>query len=351
MLIFLLDVHRCDAADSNVHTTMDETALYFTGPRTVERRSITVGDPDVDEVIVETSLSAISAGTERLVYRNEVPQELAADETIEALDGDLSYPLQYGYAAVGDVVETGESVDDEWMGRTVFAFVPHQSKFSEIPDSLVSIPPDLSMEAAAFLPSIETAITFVHDAAPRLGERIVVFGAGVIGLCTTRLLASFPLEQLTVVEPLENRRELAAEMGADVVLHPDVVGDVDTDADHAIELSGRPETLDDAIRAVGYDGRIVVGSWYGTKRAPVDFGSKFHRNRIELVSSQVSTLDPELRGRWDRDRRLETALEWVRQMDVERLISHRIPFKRAPRAYELLDEEWESVLQPILTYR
>lgn len=329
---------------------MDDAALYFTGPRTVETRPIDVPSPDRGEVRVETQVSAISAGTELLVYRDEAPSDLVADETIDALEGDLAYPTAYGYAAVGEVVDTGHGVDEAWRGRTVFSFVPHQTRFTARPDALVPVPETLEPTAAALLPAVETATNLVLDAHPRLGERVVVFGAGVIGLCAIGLLASFPLERLVVVEPLESRRELALAFGADRAVPPDEIDTVVDDADLAVELSGDPTALDDAIGAVGYDSRVVVGSWYGTKRAPLELGGRYHRDRIDLRSSQVSTIDPTLRGRWDTDRRLETALEWLQRLDVDSLITHRVPFHEADTAYERLDTSPESTLQVLLTY-
>ncbi len=329
---------------------MDDAALYFTGPRTVETRPIHVPSPDRGEVRVETRVSAISAGTELLVYRDEAPADLVADETIDALEGDLSYPTAYGYAAVGEVVDTGPGVDEAWRGRTVFSFVPHQTRFTTRPDALVPVPETLEPTAAALLPAVETATNLVLDANPRLGERVVVFGAGVIGLCAIGLLGSFPLERLVVVEPLESRRELALAFGADRAVPPGDIGTVVDDADLAIELSGDPRALDDAIGTVGYDSRVVVGSWYGTKRAPLELGGRYHRDRIELRSSQVSTIDPTLRGRWDTDRRLETALEWLGRLDVDSLITDRVPFREADAAYERLDTSPESTLQVLLTY-
>ncbi|THE65259.1 oxidoreductase [Salinadaptatus halalkaliphilus] len=341
---------------------MNDAALAFTAPRTVERRPITVSEPAADEVLVETRVSAISAGTELLVYRDQLPSDLAADETLEAIEGDFSFPVEYGYAAVGEIRAVGSDVDEHWWGETVFGFVPHRTRFCARPESLVRVPPALTDVDAALLPTLETATNLVLDAQPRLGERVVVFGAGVVGLCTLRLLASFPLESLVVVEPLEHRREIAREFGADRAVspaalaaetndgHADVTDDAIGDADLAIELAGDPSALDDAIGAVGYDARIVVGSWYGTKRAPIDFGGRFHRDRIELVSSQVSTVDPSLRGRWDTDRRLETALEWVARLETAALVTHRIPFRDAEDAYELLDSGPESALQVLLTY-
>lgn len=349
---------------------MTDAALYFTGPETVEVRETSVGPPDADELLVDTRVSAISAGTELLVYRDQTPDGLPADETLDALDGDLSYPLQYGYAASGVVSEVGADVDPDWVGRSVFSFVPHQTSFRTTPDSVVALPPGTTPAVGSLLPSVETATNIVLDAAPRLGERVVVFGAGVIGLCVTRLLAAFPLESLVVVDPVERRRALAASFGADRTTTPAALGDdadaglggpdaaLDAagsdarlrDADLAVELSGQPSALDDALGVVGYDARIVVGSWYGTKREPIGLGGRFHRDRIDIVSSQVSTISPELRGRWDRDRRMDAALERLDRVPADELITHRIPFERAAEAYELLDSAADDTVQVILEY-
>ena len=328
---------------------MADSALYFTAPRTVEPRPVSV-DPAAEEVVVETDVSAISAGTELLVYRGEAPDDLPVDETIDAFEDSFEYPLRYGYAAAGRVVDTGSTVSDVWLDRQVFGFHPHQTRFAADPDDLVVLPDDVSPAHGSLLPTVETATNLVLDSEPRLGESVVVFGAGVVGLCTTRLLSAFPLSDLTVVEPIADRRETATAMGADRVIPPETAAAELGDCDLALELSGQPAVLNDAIDAVGYDGRIVVGSWYGEKAAPIDLGGSFHRDRIELVSSQVSTIDPARRGRWDRERRFDTAVEWLDRLDCERLISHRIPFDEAADAYELLDAGDESALQVVLTY-
>ena len=344
-----------EGGQSGVGPPTSGRSLYFDGPRTVRLEPEAIPDPGPEEVLVETRVSAVSSGTELLIYRGEMPRGLAADESIDALAGDLTYPLKYGYATVGDVVATGTDVDDGWHGRTVFAFNPHESHFTAEPSDLVPVPEDVSPATAALLPTAETATTLVMDGRPRVGERVVVFGAGMVGLVTTSVLAEFPLERLTVVEPVARRREMATTLGADETLTPEAAARVGergdpAGADLAYELSGRPSTLDDAIDAVGYDGRIVVGSWYGRKRAETDLGGFFHRNRIDVSSSQVSTLDPDLRGRWTKERRMGTAWERLRDVETERLVTHRIPFEDAADAYRLLDEGPENALQILLTY-
>ncbi|WP_138006526.1 zinc-dependent alcohol dehydrogenase [Halalkalirubrum salinum] len=339
--------------------TASRRSLFFTGPRSVSIRERSAIDLAADELLVDTEYSAISPGTELLVYRGEAPDEMAADTKIDSLSGSLSYPLQYGYAAVGSVRETGSAVSDRWLGETVFGFNPHETHFSTEPDAVVAIPDAIDPAHATLLPTIETAISLVHDGAPILGERVVVFGQGPIGLALTAVLAGFPLERLVTVEPLEQRRAISIEMGADSSVHPDSLADAidpptgDADpsgADLVFEISGNPEALDDAVGVTGYDGRVVLGSWYGTKPVELNLGGRFHRSRIEVISSQVSTFDPSLRGRWTRDRRYDAAWEQLRSIDADQLLTDRVPFLHAERAYERLNSTPEQCVCALLEY-
>ncbi|MFB6250981.1 MAG: zinc-binding alcohol dehydrogenase [Halobellus sp.] len=335
---------------------MNKQSLYFTDPFETTIRDSDI-EPAADEVCVETRVSGISAGTELLIYRGEAPTDLPADETLDTLDGDLSFPLRYGYAAVGDVVAAGEAVDDDWLGQTVFAFNPHETCFAVPKDLVIPVPEGVAPEEMALFPSVETATSLALDGRPRVGEDVVVFGAGVVGLCTIGILSSFPLGRLVVVEPIPARRERARELGADAAVPPAeldaVLDDADTDRDGAdlvYELSGQPSALNDAIDAAGYDSRVIVASWYGKKAAMLDLGTDFHRDRISIESSQVSTLAPETRGRWTKARRAETALDRLCELDVESLVTHHVNFSNASEAYRLLDDREDGVIQVLLTY-
>jgi len=329
---------------------IDARRLYFTDPCEVEVRSVTLDAPEEGEVVVETAESGISPGSELLVYRGEFPEETAVDETIEALAGTFEYPLPYGYAAVGTVTDCGAGVDESWRGRTVFAFEPHANRFVASTDTLVPLREGITPTEATLLPSVETATNLVLDGNPRVGEEVVVFGAGLVGLCTVHVLSQFPLSNLTVVEPVATRRRLAAQFGADRAIAPAAVGSdaAPSAVDMVYELSGQPATLDDAIETVGYDGRVVVGSWYGKKRAPINLGGSFHRERISLESSQVSTIDPDLRGRWDRERRFDVAFDHLQTLDTERLCGEAFAFDAAADAYRTLADG--TVKRPHVTF-
>lgn len=310
--------------------------------------------PGPGDVRVRTKYSAISPGTERLVYQGNVPADLQADASIEALQGDtLSYPISYGYACVGRVDALGEGVDSDWMEVPVFAFQPHVSRFVASTDTLLRLPASASLTDAVMIPSLETAVNLVMDGRPMIGETVLVFGQGVVGLLTTALLADHPLGRLVAVEPDASRRSRAEAAGAQAVASVDDLmesGAPDSErADLVYELTGRPAVLDDAVPCTGFSGRVVVGSWYGTKTAPIDLGSHFHRSRMRIISSQVSTIAPSLRGRWTKDRRMTVVLGLLDDVTPSRLISDRFAVEEAPTAYERLAGD-ASMLQPIFVY-
>lgn len=330
--------------------------LYFTAPEQVEVREERLPELGTDEVLVETHCSAISAGTEMLVYQGHFPRELETDSVISSLRGSLEYPLPYGYACVGKIVETGTQVNESLHDHLVFAFQPHASHFIANLDSLFFIPNSLAPETACFLPNMETAVNLVQDAAPMFGESVLVLGQGVVGLLTASLLSEFPLETLVTADCFERRRN-----SSPVLPHlsldpyaPDFYKDAKKllggSADLTFELSGRPETLNDALAMTGYSGRIVIGSWYGEKRAAIDLGGTFHRSRIRLISSQVSTVSPELSGRWNKARRFNIAWKALERVKPEKWITHRVPLDKAQEAYQLLDENPQETIQVLITY-
>jgi 2-desacetyl-2-hydroxyethyl bacteriochlorophyllide A dehydrogenase len=327
--------------------------IQFPAPEEAEVVTEEAPSPGPGEVRVRTAYSAISPGTERLVYQGKVPSDLQADASIEALrDDTLSYPISYGYACVGTVDVLGDGVDPEWKGAPVFAFRPHVSQFVAPTDALLRLPAAANFTDAVLIPSLETAVNLVMDGRPMIGETVLVFGQGVVGLLTTELLADHPLGALIAVDPDASRRAHADAAGARAVPSADALEPTDDAAGRAdlvYELSGRPAVLDDAVQLTGFAGRLVVGSWYGTKTAPIDLGSHFHRSRMRIVSSQVSTIDPSLRGRWSKDRRMSVVLDLLAEVTPSRLISDRFAVEEAPSVYERLAGD-ASMLQPIFTY-
>jgi 2-desacetyl-2-hydroxyethyl bacteriochlorophyllide A dehydrogenase len=341
---------------------MERQVLYFTGPRQVTLVSEPLPSPAAGQVLVQTLISAISPGTELLVYRGQAPMGLARDASITALAGDFSFPLQYGYAAVGQVVELGPEVAPAWQSRLVFAFQPHASHFLATPEELLAVPDGLNPEEAVFFPSMETAVTLLLDGHPRMGEQVAIFGQGIVGLLLTALISRWPLASLVTLDLFHRRRLLSEDLGAHASLDPsspEVMPRLAAalqahgpcpGADLCYEISGNPAALDQAIAATGFSGRVVIGSWYGVKRADLNLGGSFHRSRIRLISSQVSSIAPELTGRWDKARRYHTTWQSLVEVQPACFITHRVPIAQAAQAYALIDHHPEDVIQAILTY-
>lgn len=334
---------------------MPAHSVWFPHARAVAIHEEEVPSVGPGEVRVRAVASAVSHGTEMLVYRGQVPADLDLD--LPTLRGGFAFPIKYGYASVGRVVEVADDVASPTPGDVVFVLHPHQSEYVAPASLAMPLPRDLPPELGVFTANVETAVNVMLDATPRLGERVLIFGQGVVGLLLTQLVRLAGASRVMVVDPIPLRRALAARVGADVALSPD--GDVaatvreltgGVGADLAIEASGNGAALGQALACVAFQGTVVVSSWYGTKTVSVPLGGPFHRRRLRLVSSQVSTIDPSLQPRWTPARRLELARGYLGRLQLAPLISHRIPMMDAARAYALVDEHPEATVQVVLTY-
>lgn len=324
--------------------------LFFIAPEKLEVREVSLPMLKTGQVLVETRSSLISAGTEMLVFRGQFPK---IHDLHDGLSSDMTYPMPYGYACAGKVIQVGPQVSESWLGKSVFSFHAHASHFIEHTENLISVPEDVSFERACFLPNMETAVNLVQDGAPILGEKILVLGQGIVGLLTTSLLGEFPLDQLATVDVFESRRKASAGIGKVTALAPEQIPafiQENGKFDAVFELSGVPAALNDAITNTIFSGRIIIGSWYGQKSAAIDLGGVFHRSRIKLISSQVSTISPELSGRWNKHRRFDLAWKALNRIEPEKWITHRMPLDDTQSAYELLHRHPELVLQIAFDY-
>ena len=334
---------------SSMHTAR---AVWFTGPRQVELREESVPAPGPGQVRVAAIASAISHGTELLVYRGQVDPSLPLD--LPTLAGSFAFPIKYGYASVGQIIDIGAGVSHLAPGQLIFALHPHQSCYL-LPAHLgVPLPAGFDPELGLFYANAETALNITHDAAPRLGETVVVLGQGVVGLLTTQTL-SLAGARVVVVEPDPYRRALALRVGAVAALEPTAeIGEQlrahnhGRLADLVVEVSGAPSALQMALELLLDEGVVVVASWYGHKSVNLDLGRRFHRGRLTLRSSQVGRLAPETWPRWDHGRRAETVAALLPRLHLTELISHRMALSEAGTAYQLLDRPPPSLLQIVL---
>jgi threonine dehydrogenase-like Zn-dependent dehydrogenase len=310
--------------------------LFHTGPRRVEIRELPTPRPAAGEVLVRTVCSGISGGTERLVYRGEVPAEMALDDTIDALGGTFSYPFTYGYACVGEVVESGQSV---------FAFHPHQDVFAAQVAELIVLPP-VDPAAATLLPLVETALQVTLDAGTGYRDRVIVLGAGVLGVLTGLLLRSAGWRPL-IAEPLAWRRALADSLGAATAAPEELA---DERVPLVIDVSGNPEAPAMALDLLAHEGTLLIASWFGTKPVVLPLGGAFHRRRLTIRSTQVSTVPAQLSGSWTRSRRRRETVELLTELPLTQLCTHVFAFADAAEAFRAVDQGLPGLMHAVLAY-
>ena len=328
--------------------------VWFTAPNQVEVRKTEFRKPGPSEVIVSVLYSAISAGSELLLYRGEMPSDMPLDTSIDGLKTDVGYPKKYGYACVGNIIEVGAKVKSSWVGREVFCFHPHASHLTASIKDLIAIPEGIAMTDAVFLPNMETAVNLAQDGKPLVGERVVILGQGIVGLLLADLLSHYPLTSLTSFDKDEDRREWSKQAGVANVFAPEKLTlnelSAVSDADLIYEVSGQPEAVNLAIELAGFSSRIVLGSWYGTKTAKVELGGLAHRNRLQFITSQVSTIAPDLTGRWDKTRRISLVWDMLKNIKPSKFISHSADIQDAPEFYKRINDGEKGILQVIFKY-
>jgi 2-desacetyl-2-hydroxyethyl bacteriochlorophyllide A dehydrogenase len=325
------------------------SAVRFVSPYVVDLADVAVPEPRSGDVLVRAEFSGISGGTEMLAYRGELDPGVARDETLGALTGGFEYPFTYGYSAVGTVEASRSDVAE---GERVFAFHPHQTRFIVSAADVVRIGGS-DPRAATLFPLVETALQISLDAGIRYGEVAAVVGLGPVGILTSILLTRSGATVLGS-DPKPWRRETAQACGLEAV-RPEGLGDAvrtatrGRGADFIIEATGNPKALGESLGLLSTEGVAIVASWYGAKSVTLPLGAEFHRRRLEIRSSQVSTIGGRA-VRWDRQRRLETTRALLADLPLSSLSSHTFPFERVREAYAALDRGDDGVVHVALAY-
>ena len=321
-------------------------SLWFVAPRQVEIRSTPLSPLEDGQVRVRTYYSGISTGTELLAFRGELDPDLPVDETIGALGGTFRYPFRYGYSCVAVVEETRS---DLRRGDVVFAFHPHEDLFATAGDDVIPLGAVNAREATLF-PYVETALQVTLDAGPVLDDTVVVFGLGMVGALTSVLLQRAGA-RVVAVEPRSDRRELAASIGVRTVAPDEVAAELGREpVPLVIESSGNPDALGRALPLLAHEGTALVASWYGTKPVTLPLGQEFHRRRLTVRSTQVSTIPAGLADRWDVGRRRLAAVALLDELPLGWLASHEFAFEDAAEAYQALDEGRPGLVHAALRY-
>ncbi len=302
----------------------------------MEIRALPTPRPAEGEVIVSTLFSGISSGTERLVYRGEVPEDLTLDDTIGALGGAFRYPFAYGYACVGEV--------EDW-DRPVFAFQPHQDVFAARAGDLIPLPA-MDPASATLFPLVETALQVTLDAGTGYRDRVIVLGAGVLGLLTALLLQRSGQRPL-LAEPQAWRRALARSLGVTAAAPEELAKE---EVPLVIDASGNPDAPAMALDRLAHEGTLLVASWFGTKPVVLPLGGAFHRRRLTIRSTQVSTVPARLSARWTPSRRRLETVELLPELPLAELCTHVFPFDQAADAFRAVDESTPGLMHAVLYY-
>lgn len=297
-------------------------ACWAIAPGRAEIRRETLAPPVGDEVLVHTLHSAVSRGTEGLVLRGEVPASEFTRMRAPFQAGEFPFPVKYGYSSVG-VVAHGPA---PLVGQTVFCLHPHQTAFVVPQAAVHRLPEGMPPARAVLAANLETAINALWDAAPRVGDRIAVVGAGVVGLLVAWLAARMPGTEVEVIDIEPSRRGVAESLGARFAA-PDAAA---PDADLVVHASGHAQGLATALRLAAFEATVLELSWYGSRSVPVALGEAFHSRRLVLRSSQVGHVAAAQRGRWTHGRRLALALSLLDDAALDALITDRAPFEQLP---------------------
>ena len=297
-------------------------AFWLRSPGCGEIRAVDLPDPGPADVVVRTVRSGISRGTETLVFRGGVPPDQRARMRAPFQEGDFPGPVKYGYLNVGTVEEGPPGL----RGRSVFCLYPHQTAYV-VPAGAVSIVPEGVPPARAVLAgTVETAVNALWDAAPLVGDRVAVVGAGMVGCCVARLLHRFPAVRVTLVDVDPGRAAIAAALGVDFALPEEAEGGCDL----VVHTSATSAGLQRAIDLLTPEATVLDLSWYGDAEVRLSLGGAFHAGRLGIRSSQVGVISPARAARRTSAARMALALELLRDPAFDALLTGESHFDALP---------------------
>jgi 2-desacetyl-2-hydroxyethyl bacteriochlorophyllide A dehydrogenase len=328
-------------------------AVTFIAPHAVELREREVPEPREGQLLVRTLYSGISAGTELLAYRGDIDPQLPLDSSISALADRFTYPFHYGYSCVGRVERSQDTFDGFDEGDLIFAFHPHQDRFVVDAGDAVALG-SVDPRLGTFFPLVETSLQITLDAGEVLEQPVVVIGLGAVGILTAALLLRAGARVLAA-EPKPWRREAAAKFGITTVLPADLERRVTAETGGAgvplvIEVSGAPAALGAALPLLAHEGTALVASWYGVRPVTLPLGAEFHRRRLTIRSTQVSTIPARLAAAWTRDRRRATVARLLEELPLHGLATHVFPFDDPAAAYAALSRAEPGLLHAAFGY-
>lgn len=300
----------------------DARAFWVREPGRGEIRTVTLPEPGPDDVLVRTLRSAVSRGTEALVFDGRIPVDQYDAMRAPFQDGTFPGPVKYGYLNVG-IVESGPP---RLQGRTVFCLHPHQTAYVVPAGAVTPVPEGVPASRAVLAGTVETAVNALWDAAPLVGDRVAVVGAGMVGCCVARLLARFPGLDVTLVDVDLRRADVAAALGVRFATPGRAPGGCDT----VLHTSATAAGLQLSLALLAAEGEVVELSWYGADEVTLSLGGSFHARRLTVRASQVGRVAASRRDRRSPQDRLGLALELLRDPAFDALLSGESGFDELP---------------------
>jgi 2-desacetyl-2-hydroxyethyl bacteriochlorophyllide A dehydrogenase len=291
-----------------------------------EVREEALAPPGPGDVVVQALYSGVSRGTELTVFRGRVPPSEHSRMRAPHQAGDFPWPVKYGYASVGRVVEGPSNI----AGREAFCLFPHQNAYVVPLESVVPLPAGVPARRGVLAANLETALNGVWDAEIRPGDRVSVVGAGVVGILVAYLAARFPGTAVELVDVDPAKAAVARAVG---VAFADPASAV-READVVVHASGTAAGLETALALAGQEATVLELSWYGDARPALPLGESFHAKRLRLQSSQVGSLPAAQRARWTHRRRLELALSLLEDARLDALCNSASSLDELPQAMQ-----------------
>ena len=318
-------------------------AFWLVAPGRGEIRSRPLPAPGASDVLVRAAASAISRGTESLVFQGRVPASEYQTMRCPFQEGDFPAPVKYGYASTG-TVEGGPAA---LRGQRVFCLYPHQDIYVVPADAVVPVPESVPDDRAALAANMETALNALWDAGPRLGDRIAVVGGGVVGCCIASLAAKLPGTRVELIDIDPRRERIAAALGCGFAA-PEAAGG---DCDIVFHTSASDAGLATALRLAGFEAKLIELSWYGDRPVTAPLGAAFHQRRLQLIASQVGAVAPARRARRTHRERLALALRLLADPAYDRLITGHCTLDELPQRMARLAAAPDGALAEIVRYR
>jgi 2-desacetyl-2-hydroxyethyl bacteriochlorophyllide A dehydrogenase len=318
-------------------------AFWLAAPGRGEIRTAPLPAVGPDDVLVRAQASAISRGTESLVFTGRVPPSEYQQMRCPFQEGDFPGPVKYGYASVG-IVEAGPAA---LRGRRVFCLYPHQDLYVVPASAVVPVPDDVPDERATLAANMETAVNAMWDAGPRLGDRIAIIGAGVVGCFIASLAAKLPGTRVELIDIDPRRATVAAALGCRFATPDAASGDCDI----VFHSSASEAGLATALRLSGFEAKLIELSWYGNKPVAVPLGEAFHQRRLQLISSQVGAVAHARRARRTHRERLALALALLADPVYDQLITGHCTLDTLPQRMAQLAAAPDGALAEIVHYR